>query len=154
MIDLPQLKLALRLRNVSRFQTHRLQVNQKVDQHSFRATAIYSYLGGKELEAMLFHDLEESVTGDLPTPVKKEIQGLEKFEALRPQFEDAQEKKLGKLADLLELVIDLREQLLEVGRLPPALMEIYEAELDRAKDLAKGLNKTSEVNKLLREIGK
>lgn len=103
---------------------------------------------------MLSHDIEESLTGDLPSPIKKHLKGLEHFEAMRPQFQSDVEAKLGKLADKLELVLDLREQLEDNGKLPRRLMEIYETELDLAKDIAKELGKTKEVNYLLKEAVK
>ena len=151
-MNLDQLKLALNLRNISRFQTHRLQHRQSVDQHSFRVAALYVYLGGTEVEAALFHDLEEAVTGDLPSPIKVDLTGLEKYELLRPQFADPIEKRLGKLADKLELILDLREQLEDTGKLPKRLMTIYEDEMDRALEIARELGKVKEVKKLLREV--
>ena len=121
MLTLDQFKLSMTLRNVSRFQTHRLQHRQMVDQHSFRAAAIYIYLGGKEPIPMLFHDIDEALTGDLPSPIKKDLKGLEKFEDMRPPFEDKKEARLGKLADKLELILDLQEQLDDTGTLPKKL---------------------------------
>jgi 5'-deoxynucleotidase YfbR-like HD superfamily hydrolase len=149
-----QLKLALNLHNIRRFQTHRLQVPKSVAEHSFRVAAIYAFLGGKEILPAMLHDIEESITGDVPSPVKKDLQGLEKYEAMRPSFEAASEKKLGKVADKLELVLDLREQLEDTGRLPRRLMEIYESELEAAMDLAKELDKAKEVKALLKELSK
>ena len=32
--------------------------------------------------AALAHDLEEAITGDLPSPIKKDLTGLEKYEAI------------------------------------------------------------------------
>lgn len=151
-MNLDQLKMALNLHNVRRFQTHRLQVNKSVAEHSFRAGMLYSYLGGKELIAMFSHDIEEAITGDLPSPIKKDLKGLEKYEALRPAFEDAKEARLGKLCDKLELVLDLREQLNDTGRLPKGLMDIYENELDQALDIAKELGIAKDIKKLLKEI--
>lgn len=153
-LNLEQLKLALGLHNVQRFQTHRLQIPKSVAEHSFRVGALYSFLGGKELKPAFFHDLEEAITGDLPSPIKKDLQGLDKFEAIRPEFEDQREKKLGKLADKLELVLDLQEQLDDTGRLPKKLMIIYEDEKDLVFELAKELGKLSEVKKLLRDLNK
>lgn len=149
-----QLKLALNLHNIRRFQTHRLQVPKSVAEHSFRVAAIYAFLGGKELLPALTHDIEEALTGDIPSPLKKELTGLERYEKMRPEFESAQEKKLAKVADKLELVLDLREQLEDTGRLPRRLMEIYESELEAAMDLAKELDKAKEVKALLRELSK
>lgn len=151
-MTLDQLKLSMNLHNVRRFQTHRLQASKSVAEHSFRVAALYAYLGGKELLPAMLHDIEESITSDIPSPVKKNLKGLEIYEAMRPQFEDKKEQRLGKLADKLELVLDLREQLEETGRLPKKLMEIYENELDMAKEIAKELGITKELTKLLREI--
>jgi 5'-deoxynucleotidase YfbR-like HD superfamily hydrolase len=152
MLTIEQLKHAMNLRNVSRFQTHRLQHRQMVDQHSFRATLIYVFLGGKELMPMLLHDLSETITGDLPSPIKKDLKGLEKFEEIEPKFQDSQEKRLAKVADKLELVLDLREQLNDIGKLPKRLMDIYETELENALDIAKELGKAKEVKQLLKEL--
>lgn len=149
-----QLKLALNLHNIRRFQTHRLQVPKSVAEHSFRVAAIYAFLGGKEILPAMLHDIEESITGDVPSPVKKDLQGLEKYEAMRPTFESSTEKKLGKVADKLELVLDLREQLEDTGRLPRRLMDIYESELEAAMDLAKELDKAKEVKALLKDLSK
>lgn len=154
MLTLDQLKLSLNLHNIRRFQTHRLQSPKSVAEHSFRMGMIYSYLGGKELIAAFGHDAEEALTGDLPSPIKKDLQGLEKFEALRPQFEDVIEKKLGKLADKLELILDLQEQLDDTGTLPKKLRIIFEDEKEMAFDIAKDLGKLADVKKLLRELSK
>lgn len=149
-----QLTLALKMRNVLRFQTHRLQHRQAIDQHSFRATMLYDHFGGTEHMAMLTHDLEEALTGDLPSPVKKYLQGLEFFENIRVQFKDPKEAKLGKLCDKLELVLDLREQLDDNGQLPEKLMNIYEDEYDRVMDIAKELKLDKEVKSLLKTASK
>lgn len=153
-LNLDQLKLALNLHNVKRFQTHRMQQQKSVAEHSFRMGLIYTWLGGKELEAAFLHDCEESVTSDIPSPVKKHLQGLEYFEKMRPSFESTEEKRLAKLADKLELVLDLREQLEDIGRLPRRLMEVYETEFELAMDIAKELGKTKEVKQLLKEVVK
>lgn len=151
-MTLEQLKLALNLHNVRRFQTHRLQTNKSVAEHSFRVASLYAYMGGKEILPALLHDAEEALTGDLPSPIKKKLTGLEYFEAMRPQFEDKKEERLGKLCDKLELVLDLREQLEDTGKLPRRLMDIYELELDMAKDIAKELGLSKEITKLLKEV--
>jgi len=149
-----QLTLALKLRNVQRFQTHRLQHRQSVDQHSFRTAMIYDHLGGIEHMAMLTHDLEEALTGDLPSPAKKYVQGLDFFEKIRVEFKDPREARLGKLCDKLELVLDLREQLDDTGQLPDQLMNIYEDEYDKVMDIAKELNKEKDVKLLLKNVSK
>ncbi len=152
MLTMDQLKLAMRLRNVTRFATHRLQKRQSVSDHSFRMACIYIYLGGKEIVPALTHDISESYLSDIPSPAKKKLGGVEQLEdSLRPPFENDYEKKLSQLADLLELVLDLKEQLIEIGKLPPHIAEIYETELDHAKELAKELNKKDEVSKILKE---
>lgn len=149
-----QLTLALKLRNVQRFQTHRLQHRQNVDQHSFRATMLYDYLGGTEHMAMLTHDLEEALTGDIPSPAKKHVEGLDFFERIRVEFRDPQQYKLGKLCDKLELVLDLREQLEDTGQLPEKLMNIYEDEYDKVMDIAKELKQEKEVKSILKTASK
>lgn len=154
LLTIEQLKLAFSLRNVTRFQTHRLQHRQMVDQHSFRATVLFVYLGGVEILPMLLHDLSESITGDLPSPIKKDLKGLEKFEEIEPKFVDPKQKRIGKLSDKLELVLDLREQLHDTGRLPDKLMSIYEHELDLALDIAKELGIVKEVKQLLKDLAK
>lgn len=154
MLSLEQLKLALSLHNIQRFQTHRMQMPKSVAEHSLRVATLYAYFGGKELLPTLLHDLEESITGDLPSPIKKDIKGLEKFEEIRPPFEDPKEKRLAKLCDKLELLLDLQEQLDDNGRLPKKLMLIYEDEKELIYDIAKELGKLSEVKKLLRDLGK
>ena len=151
-MTLDQLKLALNLVNIRRFPTHRLLAERSVAEHSFRMASIFIYLGGAEITEALLHDLEESETGDLPSPIKKDLKGLEKYEALRPQYKEKAEARLGKLADKLELVITLREQLSDTGRLPNKLMGIYETELDAALDIAKELGKAKEVKQLLKEL--
>jgi len=153
-MNLNQLQLALSLHNIRRFQTHRMVQSKSVAEHSFRVAALYAYLGGTEILAALLHDSEEALTGDLPSPIKKNLKGLEMYEAMRPQFQSDAEKKLGKLCDRLELVLDLREQLDDVGRLPKKLMAIYEDELEMALDLAKEIGKLKEVKQLLKEVGK
>jgi 5'-deoxynucleotidase YfbR-like HD superfamily hydrolase len=154
MLTFEQLKLALKLHIIQRFQTHRLQQRKSVGEHSFRVAVIYDYLGGTETIAALCHDIEEAETGDIPSPAKAHIKGLEYFEKLRPEFKDKTQKKLAKLADKLELVLDLREQLDDVGKLPKRLMEIYEEELELVYDLAKELNKIKEVKQLLKDLAK
>jgi hypothetical protein len=73
---------------------------------------------------------------------------------MRPTYQDPIEKRLGKLADKLELVLDLQEQLDDTGRLPKKLMIIYEDEKDLVFEIAKELGKLADVKKLLRDLGK
>lgn len=154
MLTLSQLKLILNLHNIRRFQTHRLQSPKSVAEHSFRMGMLYSFLGGKEMIPALGHDAEEAITGDIPSPAKKHIKGLEYFESMRPAFEDEKEKRLAKLADKLELVLDLREQLEDNGKLPKRLMQVYEDELELVHEIAKELGKSKEVKQLLKDLNK
>ena len=71
-MTLEQLKLAMSLHNIRRFQTHRMMQSKSVAEHSFRMAALYAYLGGTEILPAMLHDIEESITGDIPSPVKKE----------------------------------------------------------------------------------
>lgn len=152
MLNIEQLKAALGTDNVPRFPTHWVLRTDKVSQHQYRATLLYAYLGGKELLAMLTHDAPEAVTSDLPSPVKKDLTGLEKFDYLSVAFQDMREKRLGKIADKLDLILTLKEQLNAIGRLPDKLMQIYESELDLALDIAKEIGKAKEVKQLLKEL--
>lgn len=121
-------------------------------EHSFRVGMLYAFLGGKELIAAFGHDAEEAITGDIPSPAKKHIKGLDYFESMRPQFQDNKEARLGKLCDKLELVLDLREQLEDTGKLPKRLMQVYEDELESVHDIAKELGLSKEVKQLLKAI--
>lgn len=152
MFSIEQLKAGLNTDDVPRFPTHWVLRADRVSQHQYRASLLYAYLGGKELLAMLTHDSPESVTSDLPSPVKKDLTGLEKFDYLSVPFEDPKEKRLGKCSDKLDLVLTLKKQLNAVGRLPDGLMQIYESELDMTLDIAKELGIVKEVKKLLKEV--
>lgn len=147
-LNLEQLKMAFGLHRVQRFQTHYTMEPMSVAEHCYRVGMLYAYLGGTELIPAFGHDLEESITGDLPGPIKKDLKGLEKFEALRPDFVDPKEKRLMKLADKLDLVVHIRPQI----KFSDKLLEIYEQELDMVKEIARELGKTREVNKLLKEL--
>jgi len=153
-LTLDQLRLALNLHNIGRFQTHELLKQDTVAQHSLRATAFYLYFQGKEPLAMLFHDLEESITGDLPSPIKKHLSELVTFELLRPKFQDEREGKLGKMCDKLDLVFTLQKQMLNTNTLPPELHDIYETEKEKLLDIAKELGLKASVNKLLTDLRK
>ena len=63
-------------------------------------------------------------------------------------FEDPVEKRLGKLADILDLVLHIRFQ----AKFDEKLSVIYEDELDKVMEIARELKKTREVKKILREI--
>jgi len=152
MFSIEQLKAALATDNVPRFPTHWVLRPDRVSQHQYRATLLYAYLGGIELISQLTHDSPESLTSDLPSPIKKDLTGLDKFDYLSVPFKDIKEKRLGKLCDKLDLVLTLKEQLNAIGRLPDKLMSIYELELDAMLDIAKELSLAKEVKKLLKEI--
>jgi hypothetical protein len=152
MLTIEQLQASLDTGNVPRFPTHWVMKPDWVDQHQYRATMYYIFLGGKEIVAQLTHDNDESQTGDIASPAKKHIQGLEYFKTLCVPFEDAQEKKLAKCCDKLDVVLKLKQQFDAVGRLPERLMTIYETEREICLDLAKELGKSKEVKKLLKEL--
>ena len=151
-LNLDQLKCLLNLQNVARFQTHETISKDNVACHSFRATALYVYFGGTEMLAMFTHDIEESVTGDLPSPIKKYLKGLELFESMRIPFTDKDQETLGKMCDKLDLVIKLQGQFLATGTLPPNLLEIYDAEKEKLLDIASSCSKRAQVKKLLKEL--
>lgn len=148
-----QLLAALNLRSVSRASLHWTHKTQQVDQHCYRAAALYDYLGGTELRAMLFHDNEEIATGDIPSPAKIHISGLESFESLKPKFKSARQKKLGKLCDLLELVLDLLEYADSTKKLPGRMATTALESVLKISYLSNQLGNTKEVNKLLAELG-
>lgn len=153
-MNIDQLKASLSLDNIQRWQKHRKDNKKNDAVHAYRVTVLYRYLGGIEVDAMLTHDNDEIFTGDIPSPSKKFIQGLEQFKYVCVPFVDEKEKRLGKLCDILELVIELKEDLEQYGHLPKRLMEIYEEELQRVLDIAKELGKTKEVRQLLKEVVK
>lgn len=153
-LTIEQLKAAVKTDNVPRFPTHWILRPDLVSQHQYRATLYYIFLGGTELVAMLTHDAPESYTSDIPSPVKKDIIGLDKFDYLSVAFKDPIQKKLGKVCDKLDLLLVLRNQLDAIGKLPDSLMNIYEDEMDKMLDLAKEIGKLKEVKQLLKEIGK
>lgn len=152
-MNLDQLKAAMSLHLIDRFATHSINYRKSVAEHSFRVALLYSYLGGTEVLSALTHDSEESVTGDIPSPTKKHLSGLESLEKhYRVNFQDPKEKDLCKLCDELELVLDLIEQQ-QSGNNSPKLMNIYDEALDSVREKAKQLNKLSEVKKLIKELG-
>jgi hypothetical protein len=155
MLTLDQLKCALNLRNIQRFQTHELLKIDHVDRHSFRALWFYTYFGGKEPLAMASHDFEESITGDLPSPIKIDFQDiLNIYEMIRVPFQDPREEKLGKMCDKLDLVYILIQQENSTGLLPEELRQIYEDEREKVLDIAKELGIKGDVVKLLKELKK
>jgi 5'-deoxynucleotidase YfbR-like HD superfamily hydrolase len=151
-MDIQYLIPALSLDNVQRWQKHRKDNKKTVAVHSFRATLIFRYLGGTEVDAMLTHDADEIETGDIPSPAKKHIQGLEYFKKNCVPFKA--ERQLGKLADLLELLCELEEDRQQYGRLPKKMQTIYTLEKAHVMGLAKELGKMKEVKELLKKIGR
>lgn len=149
-MNIEKLFAGLNLHKVRRFQTYLLTAPKSVAEHSARVAMLYSYLGGKEVLPALMHDAEESITSDIPGPLKKHLTGLEPFvEKYRVAFEDPKEKDLCKLADLLELVLDLIEQQL-IGNSSPDLMAVYEETLEEVLNKASKLNKKTDVKKILK----
>lgn len=102
---------------------------------------------------MLFHDAEETATGDIPSPSKQFINGLSHFDYLKPAFKSKKQKELGKLCDRLETVIDLLEHKELYGKLPTKMGIILLVESIRVLKLAKKLSKLQEVNRLLVALG-
>lgn len=150
-MNLDQLIAGLSLHKVSRFQTYLLNQPKSVAEHSARVAMLYAFLGGKEILPALMHDSEEAITSDIPGPIKKDLIGLEKYtEEYRIPFKDPAEKELCKLADILELVLDLLEQQ-QLGNQNPKLMDVYEETLSDVIERAKKLGKKGEVNKILRK---
>jgi len=151
-MDIDQLKAGLSLHKVSRFQTYLLAQPKSVAEHSFRVGLLYSYLGGTEILAAFGHDLEEAITSDIPGPIKAELSGLDKYiDKYRLVFSEKKEKDLCKLADLLELVLDLIEQQM-LGNQSPDLMGVYEDTLEEVMDRAKKLGLKTEVRKIIRLV--
>lgn len=154
MLNLDQLRLAQNLPRIRRFQTHHILEEDNVADHSLRATTLYIYFGGTEIIPMMYHDLEEAITSDIPSPIKKNITGLEMYELVRPQFQDPKQKKLGKMCDKLDLVCVLQEQQVKTGTLPSDLLDILEAEKEIVIDIAQELGHKAAVIKLLKELRK
>lgn len=154
MIDLDQLRLAQNLHRIRRFQTHHILEEDNVANHSFRAVSLYIFFGGTEPIPMMYHDLEESITSDIPSPVKKDIQGLEMFELIRPQWQDQKQRKLGKMCDKLDLVCVLQEQQLTTGTLTTKLLDILDAERELVLDIASELGLKRQVTKFLADLRK
>lgn len=153
-MNLNQLKASLSLDNIQRWQKHRKDNKKNDAVHAYRATVLFRYLGGTEVDAMLTHDNDEIFTGDIPSPSKKFLKGLEQFKYVCVPFISAREKRLGKLCDILELVIELKEDLEQYGHLPKKLTAIYKEELQKVISIAKELSLTKEVKQLLKEVVK
>ena len=153
-MTIDQLKASLSLDNVQRWQKHRKDNKKAVAIHAYKAALLYAYLGGKDIISMLTHDNDEVFTGDIPSPAKKHIRGLEYFKKACVPFSCDYEKKLGKIADLLELVLELKEDLEQYGHLPKNLRSVYRQETKKLLQLAKAINKDKEVKYLLKEVVK
>lgn len=151
MINLDQLKGGMKLNRVMRFQTTNMLEDMSVAEHSYRGALLYMYLGGTEIAAMLTHDGDENQSGDIPGPTKRAglvtVSHKLKDKYCVP-FEDEKEKKLGKLCDILDLILHIRKQ----AKFDDELAQIYDEELDRVFELARELRKTREVKKILKEI--
>lgn len=146
-----------RLHRVSRFTSYTMIKPKSVLEHSARVAMLYQYLGGKEVFAALMHDMSEAFLGfDCPSPVKAKIPAIKEFELLPEhsiQFISDDEKKLCKLCDGIELLIDLKEQQ-SLGNQTTELMEIYDQVIEEVMERAKALGRKSEIKKLIQELTK
>lgn len=152
----PKLKQAIkRLHRVTRFTSYTMIKPKSVLEHSARVAMIYQYLGGTEVFAALMHDVSEAFLGfDCPSPIKAQIPGIKEFELLPDHcvpFLDEGEKKLCKLCDGIELLIDLKEQQ-SLGNRTPELMSIHDEVLDEVMERAKELGRKSEIKKLIQDL--
>lgn len=153
MITLEHLKLASKLHRIPRFNSYTLTKAKSVLEHSARVAFIYEYLGGTDLLAALSHDLSEAALGfDPPSPIKKLIPGIKEYEEqFQPKFTDQEQKDLCKLADGIELILDLIEQQ-QLGNHAPQLLDIYNEVLEETMERAKKLGKKAEVKKLMKDL--
>jgi len=149
-----QLILALNTERVARFAVHDLLKADHVDRHQYRVALFYAFLGGKELLPALVHDMIESITGDLPSPIKKYLTGLDTWDHFEVPFKSKYEKHLCKIADKLDIVYVLGKQKQLTGRLPRSLRKIYIRDKATAIKMAKELKKIKEVRLLLKEVVK
>jgi len=143
-VNITQVLCFLNLHRVKRFQTHENPEGIDVSNHTLRVHILYKYFEGTEDMASLTHDLEESVTGDLPSPIKKHISGLDFFKQLVVQFNKEEEKLLHKMCDKLCLVLQLNNY-----RNNPTLSRIYDTEYADVIHRSKDLNKFKEVQELI-----
>lgn len=117
---------------VERFHTVRTHRRQTIADHSWGVAMvvlmIYPECPRYVLEAALFHDLAESVTGDLPATVKWKNPVLQELLAemehrfnkehkLTSEFMTAKDHDVLKWADMMELVLFCRTEV-EMGNLP------------------------------------
>lgn len=158
MISDIQLKIILkRLHRIPRFNSYIMTKPKSVLEHSARTAIIYQYLGGKELLPALLHDMSEGFLGfDPPSPIKADIPGIKEYES-RPEhqlpFSNDLEKDLCKLADEMELLLDLKEQQ-SLGNSTQELLDIYDNVLEEVMEKAKKLGKKTIVKKILHDMGK
>lgn len=157
-MTLDKLKAAVKkLHRIQRFTSYTMLKPKSVLEHCARVAIIYEYLGGKEVFAALMHDLPEAFLGfDPPSPIKAKIPAIKEFERLDEhcvKFQDEAEEKLCKLADGMELLLDLKEQQ-QLGNQTPELLDVHDEVLQEVMDRANALGKKSEVKKLLKELTK
>lgn len=143
-MNIAQVLCFLNLHRVKRFQTHENPEGIDVSNHTLRVHILYKYLGGSEDLASLTHDLEESVTGDIPSPIKKHINGLDFFKQLVVQFKSEEEKLLHKMCDKLCIVLQLNNY-----RNNPTLSRIYDNEYADVVHRAKELKKFEQIQELI-----
>lgn len=152
-MNLEQLKLGMGLHRIRRFSSHTMTEPKSVLEHVARTAFIYAYLGGKDILAALSHDNSEAALGfDPPSPIKKEIPAIKEYELkFKMPFSSEDEEALCKLADGLELILDLIEQQ-QLGNRTPKLLDVYNEVLEETMDRARKLGKKLEVKKLLKEL--
>lgn len=107
-----ELAQLLTLSVVPRWQIISTYKNQTVAEHSFNVAAIVLTLvkefdrrglyisKSKALELAIIHDMEESYTGDIPTPYKRQLKAMGMIQEMKKS--DSNEAFVVKLADLLE----------------------------------------------------
>jgi 5'-deoxynucleotidase YfbR-like HD superfamily hydrolase len=155
-MTLDQLKLALRkLHKIPRLNGHILTKTKSVLEHSARVAMIYQFLGGKEVFQALMHDYSEAVLGfDPPSPIKEKIPAIREFENLpenKIPFEDKNEYLICKIADSLELLLDIKEQQ-QLGNSTPEIMEMHDQVLEELMEKAAALGRKNEIKKLIQKL--
>lgn len=156
MLSLEQLKLALKkLHKIPRLNGHILTKPKSVLEHSARVAILYHYLGGKEVFPALMHDYSEAVLGfDPPSPIKDKIPGIREFEKLPENhipFADENEYVVCKIADNLELLLDIKEQQ-QLGNSTPEIMEMHDLVLEELMERAAKVNRKAEIKKLIQKL--
>lgn len=152
-LTIDQLKLSNQLHKIPRFNSYTLTKAKSVLEHSARVAFIYEYLGGTDVLAALAHDLSEAALGfDPPSPIKKAIPEIKTFEKkYEIAFSTTEQKALCKLADGIELILDLIEQQ-QLGNRTPALIDVYDEVLEETMERAKQLGRKSEIKKLIKDL--